>query len=95
MFLEFDQHDKICGSSELIFCVAFVTGLAVGVPVRYFLLGDSQEAQQQLTLAKERPEFFHGDDCSFNAEVTNGGVEKWWSEVILGGSDGQLAQYYC
>lgn len=29
-------------------------GLAVGVPVRYFLLGDTQEAQQQLTLAKER-----------------------------------------
>lgn len=29
-------------------------GMAIGVPIRYFLLGDEERAQKQLALAKER-----------------------------------------
>lgn len=49
----------------LILDVLALTGLAVGIPVRYFLLGDDQQAQRKLVLAKQRPaDFSYGTECS-------------------------------
>ena len=35
--------------------VLALTGLPVGIPVRYFLLGDDEQAQRKLVQAKQRP----------------------------------------
>ena len=61
----------------LILDVLALTGLAVGIPVRYFLLGDDQQAQRKLVLAKQRPA-----DFSYGTEFFNGqgiAVKSWHS----------------